>query len=689
MRMQVIGENLVLPFEMPDLLTNQTGFQIDFKDASGAVILTPGASVSEAVSGLYSLTIPSGELPQASGARFYGTVSNANGYIRFPVTEMVSKDLDQHSIDSLTDANLNRENIRGDGAGLSDGKSIKDAFGEIGAQADTFKGAGWDANTDTLEAISDSVDAAKGAGFVTATDSLKAISALVSSLSTDGSSDSANALLDAVLDTRAAHGDNPAGSVAKKLKAMHDEIMTSNNSLGSIEGLADAMPKSVRDFGLSGAPVGSMGAAISQILEDVAGTDTLHENVNAAKDAIMGKAGVAPGKNLTEAYDKIVAVQDTVDHAAYGNAALKVLIDENQTDADFIISKVGAMQGNVTDILADSAELQADWANGGRLDTIMDELTTQGDANEGKLGIIDGVVDGIQTDLSNTTDGLGAIKGKVDEAFNKAEANRVLLADATNGLTQIRTEATAAKTAAVAAQGVVESAAFGNGMIKADTASIKSQLENGTTGLGSIKGYVDSIPSDVATYALAGTEAPLTVAGHLAHIKLAVDQVVVGERVAGFIIDGPREFDAPAAGLSFAEFSVQSRNSLGQPDDLAEQIHGATSRMWMRATLDGVPDNSLLVVPDLVNGGFVAATAGSGVGSIGGFPAAQWVALPEQGSPHLASFAVKVAQGLEGQVAVHFAGTDIEPLNAEIGRMHSLAIRGFLRRYNVGIGVAF
>lgn len=52
-------------------------------------------------------------------------------------------------------------------------------------------------------------------------------------------------------------------------------------------------------------------------------------------------------------------------------------------------------------ILADTNELQGDWTNGGRLDLIIDELTTQGDTNEGKLDTIDTVVDAVKAKTDN------------------------------------------------------------------------------------------------------------------------------------------------------------------------------------------------------------------------------------------------------------------------------------------------
>lgn len=55
-------------------------------------------------------------------------------------------------------------------------------------------------------------------------------------------------------------------------------------------------------------------------------------------------------------------------------------------------------------VVADTNELQGDWTDGGRLDLILDELTTQGDTNEGKIDTIDSNVDAILVDTG--TDGV-------------------------------------------------------------------------------------------------------------------------------------------------------------------------------------------------------------------------------------------------------------------------------------------
>ncbi|MBC8460068.1 MAG: hypothetical protein H8D67_18930 [Deltaproteobacteria bacterium] len=72
---------------------------------------------------------------------------------------------------------------------------------------------------------------------------------------------------------------------------------------------------------------------------------------------------------------------------------------------------------NVDDIETDTNELQTDWTNGGRLDLIVDELTTQGDTNETKIDTIDTVVDAIKavTDALPDAGALTTIDTNVDD----------------------------------------------------------------------------------------------------------------------------------------------------------------------------------------------------------------------------------------------------------------------------------
>ena len=64
----------------------------------------------------------------------------------------------------------------------------------------------------------------------------------------------------------------------------------------------------------------------------------------------------------------------------------------------------------VFDIIVDTNELQTDWTNGGRLDLILDELTSQGDTNEGLISALQ--------DLS-TTEVLTQVNAALDTAISE------------------------------------------------------------------------------------------------------------------------------------------------------------------------------------------------------------------------------------------------------------------------------
>lgn len=67
-----------------------------------------------------------------------------------------------------------------------------------------------------------------------------------------------------------------------------------------------------------------------------------------------------------------------------------------------ITADIDANSTQLAAIVADTNELQSDWVNGGRLDLIIDELTTQGDTNQSKIDVIDGIVDAILVDTGTS-----------------------------------------------------------------------------------------------------------------------------------------------------------------------------------------------------------------------------------------------------------------------------------------------
>lgn len=91
------------------------------------------------------------------------------------------------------------------------------------------------------------------------------------------------------------------------------------------------------------------------------------------------------------------------------NAALASVCTEGrlaELDAANLPTDVAGVKTDTGNIVTDTNELQTDWVNGGRLDLILDELTAQGDTNEGKLDTIDTVVDAVLVDTNTTIPGL-------------------------------------------------------------------------------------------------------------------------------------------------------------------------------------------------------------------------------------------------------------------------------------------
>jgi len=149
--------------------------------------------------------------------------------------------------------------------------------------------------------------------------------------------------------------------------------------------------------------------------------DTIDANVDLIlADTAEMQADLANGGRLDVLIDRAVAAAEAAENdlanATDGLGALKAGIDANQTD--------------LNTILADTAEMQADLADGGRLDAIFDELTSQGDTNEGKLDTIDTVVDAILVDtaeLQGDWANGGRLDLILDELTTQGDTNQSLI----------------------------------------------------------------------------------------------------------------------------------------------------------------------------------------------------------------------------------------------------------------------
>ena len=158
---------------------------------------------------------------------------------------------------------------------------------------------------------------------------------------------------------------------------------------------------------------------LSKSLSSVPTSNSLADKIVLLKKFLIDNAS---GASITTDIATIDTVVDTIQaHLESGGDIYDVLY----TDA------VGAsLAVDIAAILTDTGELQTDWVNGGRLDLILDELTTQGDTNEGKIDTVDGVADTIlidtnemQTDLTNG----GRLDLIFDELTTQGDTNETKL----------------------------------------------------------------------------------------------------------------------------------------------------------------------------------------------------------------------------------------------------------------------
>lgn len=223
----------------------------------------------------------------------------------------------------------------------------------------------------------------------------------------------------------------------------------------------------------------------------------------------------APSQHIADALTKLDALQADLDNGIDGLGALKALIDT-------VDSEVGALQSDVTAILADTAELQGDWANGGRLDALLDRTVAASEAAEDLIGlaadtssadtvfgkmaklgedvaVVDSNVDSMKASIEDGTFGLAALKGHIDD---------------------VDTAVAALDAKVVVVDGVVDGIAAALADGTTGLAALKSEIDANEAKLDIIDGVVDSILADTALIGSASdTSAEATVFGKIAALS--------------------------------------------------------------------------------------------------------------------------------------------------------------------------
>ena len=239
---------------------------------------------------------------------------------------------------------------------------------------------------------------------------------------------------------------------------------------------------------------------IAQVLSDVATVDGVVDGIaseigDVSTQTFTGiSAPATVAAALATIFNKVDGVQSDLDNATDGLGALKTLIENETTAIDSALTtidnEVGALQGDVTAILADTNELQGDWANGGRLDLLLDRTVAASEAAEDLIGLasdtsasatvfgkiaglsadvatVDGNVDSIKASVENATYGLSAIEAKVMTVDTVVDGIASALADGTTGLAALKAEIDANESKIDTIDGVVDGIASEIGDVSA------------------------------------------------------------------------------------------------------------------------------------------------------------------------------------------------------------------------------
>ena len=166
--------------------------------------------------------------------------------------------------------------------------------------------------------------------------------------------------------------------------------------------------------------------AITDTVSEIASTGVYEIDLTAAElnyDQVIIKMTSTSGADTAFLFDmRDKLVDDLNDLSA---ADVNAECDTAISDASLATaSALSTVDGNVDAILLDSNELQADWTNGGRLDLILDELTTNLDAVEADTQDIQtqiGIAGAGLTDLGGMSTAMQAeVNAECDTAISDA-----------------------------------------------------------------------------------------------------------------------------------------------------------------------------------------------------------------------------------------------------------------------------
>lgn len=312
------------------------------------------------------------------------------------------------------------------------------------------------------------------------------------------------------------------------------------------------------------ANIGNLDAATSAVIAD---TEDLQTQVGTAGAGLTDLGGMSTGMKAE--------VESEVDDAVGGGTgtALTAIPWNSNWDAE--------VQSECADALT-----AYDPPTKAEMDTGHGLLAT-----EAKQDIIDTVVDGIQTDLSNVTDGLGALKALIDavqSTANTIEGYADLIDDATNGLAAIKAEVEGI--GGVAMRGTDNAATEAKqDIIDTVVDGIQTDLSNATDGLGALKTEIDANETKIDTVdtVVDGIQTDLSNATDgLGALKALID--TVDGVVDAILTDTGTTLDTKINDIQGTGFSAATDSLVHIHDDHVKNITAAYGSA-QKTLIDGLP----------------------------------------------------------------------------------------------------
>lgn len=452
---------------------------------------------------------------------------------------------------------------------------------------------------------------------------------------------------------------------------------------------------------------------IAQVLTDVATVDTVVDNLAAEIGDVSGESfsGIAAPATvaaaLAEIFNKVDGVQDDLDNATDGLGALKALIDT-------IDAEVGALQGDVTSILADTNELQGDWADGGRLDLLLDRTVAASEAAEDLIGLaadtssaatVFGKIAALSGDLATVDSNVDAIKAAVEDATYGLSALETRLDSVDTDLDNIESKldtvdsvVDSIETKVDTIDGVVDglateigdvSAVFAGGAIAGNPVSVAEGLKKIYDNLAG----TDVWAEDLASYTTAGTAGYLLREAHeeLTNATYGLDAIKTETAaIAGDVTAIDSKLGAPAGATMSADIAaikavvdtLQVSTNARLTPSVPSEVYSAAAAFRVRFGLtinDGVtgaledPDTfgngQALIIAQTIGGGsnptlYNAASAGSALSSNNQTGFTSWFNMSRQGAGRFEAWAELPAY-FNKSVQVQFLCFDSDPVSSQ------------------------